>query len=46
MIGYPYFYEADNLNQDENFMIFSLDTIFRRFRVKLSILFADCNRPL
>lgn len=27
MIGYPYFYETDNLNQDENFMIFSLDPI-------------------
>lgn len=27
MVGYPYFYETDNLNQDENFMIFSLDPI-------------------
>ena len=27
MIGYPYFYESDNLNQDGNFMIFSLDPI-------------------
>lgn len=27
MIGYPYFYETHNLNQDENFMIFSLDPI-------------------
>lgn len=27
MIGYPYFYETDNLNQDEIFMIFSLDPI-------------------
>lgn len=27
MIGYPYFYESDQLNQDENFMIFSLDPI-------------------
>lgn len=27
MLGYPYFYETDNLNQDENFMIFSLDPI-------------------
>ena len=27
MIGYPYSYETDNLNQDENFMIFSLDPI-------------------
>ena len=27
MIGYPYFYETDNLNQDENFLIFSLDPI-------------------
>ena len=27
MIGYPYFYESDNLDQDENFMIFSLDPI-------------------
>lgn len=29
MIGYPYFYETDNLNQDENFMIFSLDPIIK-----------------
>lgn len=27
MVGYPFFYETDNLNQDENFMIFSLDPI-------------------
>jgi len=27
MIGYPYFYENDNLNQDENFRIFSLDPV-------------------
>ena len=27
MVGYPYFYETNNLNQDENFMIFSLDPI-------------------
>lgn len=27
MVGYPYFYENDNLNQDENFMIFSLDRV-------------------
>ena len=27
MIGYPYFYENDNLNQDEKFMIFSLDPV-------------------
>ena len=27
MLGYPYFYESDNLNQDENFMIFSLDPV-------------------
>ena len=27
MIGYPYFYENDNLNENENFMIFSLDPV-------------------
>ena len=27
MVGYPYFYETDNLNQDENFMMFYLDPI-------------------
>ena len=27
MVGYPYFYKNDNLNQDENFMIFSLDRV-------------------
>nr|UQS76330.1 hypothetical protein [Haslea ostrearia] len=27
MIGYPYFYENNSLNQDENFMIFSLDPV-------------------
>jgi len=27
MVGYPYFYETDNLNQGENFMMFSLDPI-------------------
>ena len=35
MIGYPYFYETDNLNQDENFMIFSLNLISKYPNLKL-----------
>ena len=38
MIGYPYFYETDNLNQDqdENFMIFSLDPISKDSELNLA----------
>ena len=36
MIGYPYFYESDNLNQDENFMIFSLDPIAKDSELNLA----------
>lgn len=36
MIGYLYFYETDNLNQDENFMIFSLDPISEDWELKLA----------
>ena len=35
MIGYPYFYEADNLNQDENFMLFSLNPILEDSELNL-----------
>ena len=27
MVGYPFFYENEDLNQDEKFMIFSLDPV-------------------
>ena len=36
MVGYPYFYETDNLNQDENFMIFSLDPISENSELNLA----------
>ena len=36
MVGYPYFYESDNLNQDENFMIFSLDSISEDLELNLA----------
>ncbi len=36
MIGYPYFYESDNLDQDENFMIFSLNRILEDSELNLA----------
>lgn len=36
MIGYPYFYESNNLNQDENFIIFSLDPILEDSKLNLA----------
>ena len=40
MIGYPYFYESDNLNQDGNFMIFSLDPISEDSELNLAHAFS------
>lgn len=36
MIGYPYFYGNDNLNQDENFMVFSLDPVSKNSELNLA----------
>lgn len=36
MVGYPYFYENDNLNQDENFMVFSLDPVSEDLELNLA----------
>nr|QUS63954.1 hypothetical protein [Haslea silbo] len=36
MIGYPYFYGNDNLNQDKNFMIFSLDPVSENSELNLA----------
>ena len=40
MIGYPYFYETDNLNQDENFAIFPLDPISEDSELNLAHAFS------
>ena len=35
MIGYPYFYENENFNQNEKFIIFSLDPVSEDSELKL-----------
>ena len=40
MLEYPYFYENNALNQDENFLIFSLDPVLENSELNLAYAYS------